>query len=68
MHKLSNTLKTDEQKSLFRSLESAFEERLQHREREMFLTGLSCGIKMGVEIDNRFKKFDYDKNAPMSFD
>lgn len=67
LHKLANTLKTDEQKRLFNSLESDFQERLRHREKEMFLNGLSCGMKMGLEMNNRFKDFDFDKDAPLSF-
>ncbi len=67
MHKLYDTLKTDEQKALFNALETTFQERLEQCEKEMFLNGFSCGLKMGIEMNNRLNDFDFDKNQPNWF-
>lgn len=66
-HKLANSLKTEEQKNLFKALEADFQRRIEQTKKQMFLNGLSCGMKMGIEMNNRFKDFDFDKNAPFDY-
>ena len=59
--KFINSLKTDEQKEMFKNLDLLIESRVKNYSKEMFLTGFNCGLKMGVEANNCVNKFDYYK-------
>ena len=56
------SLKTDEQKKLFLMFETCVDSRLETSEKEAFLNGFSCGLKIGVEINNRVNDFNVGKN------
>ena len=60
--KFINSLKTDEQKEMFKNLDLLIESRVKNYSKEMFLTGFNCGLKMGVEANNCVNDFDYKKS------
>lgn len=59
--KFINSLKTKEQKELFKNFDSLIESRVKNYSKEMFLTGFNCGLKMGIEANNCVNNFDYAK-------
>ena len=40
-------------------------EKMNEYAKKLFLSGFSIGLKMGMQIDNRVKDFDFDKNKPL---
>jgi len=67
INKLANSLKDEKQIFLLNSLESLYKKRTEYLKKQIFLNGLSYGMKMGLEMNNRFKDFNSNKNSPYEY-
>ena len=67
INKLANVLKDEKQIRLLNSIESSYKKRAEYLKKQIFLNGLSCGIKMGIEMNNRVKDFNFDNNSTYEY-
>ena len=54
-----------EQQTAFKNFEILLDEKMNEYAKKLFLSGFSIGLKIRMQIDNRVKDFDFDKNKPL---